>query len=108
MAQDGDARYLAFEVLSGVISTSADVFSLGLAALELVSDFDMPVTGDLWTNIRQLNLPVEIISVLTDRTLKQLLFRMIQQDYTQRPTTKDLLENSTIREVRQPVLSDHH
>ena len=84
------------------------MFSLGLAALELVSDYDMPVTGDLWTNIRQLHLPVEIISVLTDINLKQLLFRMIHQDYTQRPTAKDLLDSSTIREVIRHALSDHH
>lgn len=62
MAQDGDARYLAFEVLSGTITTAADVFSLGMAALELVSDYDMPVTGDLWSDIRGANIPVEIIS----------------------------------------------
>jgi hypothetical protein len=33
-----------------------------MAALELVSDYDMPVTGDLWTNIRESKLPTEIIS----------------------------------------------
>jgi hypothetical protein len=60
LAQDGDARYLALEVLSGVISTAADVFSLGLAAMELASDYDMPVTGDLWSDIRELKLPLEV------------------------------------------------
>ncbi len=62
LAQDGDARYLAFEVLSGTISPAADVFSLGMAALELVSDYDMPVTGDLWSDIRGSKLPIEITS----------------------------------------------
>ena len=38
------------------------MFSLGMAALELVSDYGMPVTGDLWTSIRQLKLPTEITS----------------------------------------------
>jgi hypothetical protein len=33
-----------------------------MAALELVSDYDMPVTGDVWTDIREANLPTEIIS----------------------------------------------
>jgi len=36
------------------------VFSLGMAALELASDYDMPVTGDLWTDIRELKIPIEI------------------------------------------------
>jgi hypothetical protein len=31
-----------------------------MAALELVSDYDMPVTGDLWTDIRDSKLPIEI------------------------------------------------
>jgi membrane-associated tyrosine- and threonine-specific cdc2-inhibitory kinase len=62
LAQDGDARYLAFEVLSGIITTAADVFSLGMAALELSSDYDMPVNGDLWTDIRESKLPLEITS----------------------------------------------
>lgn len=101
LAQDGDARYLAFEVLSGTISTAADVFSLGLAALELVSDFDLPVNGDLWSDIRDLRLPSEITSVLTDLELKQLLYRMIHSNYKQRPTAKDVLDSPTIRdEVR--------
>lgn len=97
MAQDGDARYLAFEVLSGTISPAADVFSLGLAALELVSDYDMPINGDLWTSIRQLELPVEILSVLTDENLKELLLQMIHTDHKQRPTAKEILESSTIK-----------
>jgi len=98
LAQDGDARYLAFEVLSGTISPAADVFSLGLAALELVSDYDMPVNGDLWTDIRELKLPFEIINILTDNELKELLFRMIDSNYKQRPTAKDVLDSPTIRE----------
>ncbi|CAF1652852.1 unnamed protein product, partial [Didymodactylos carnosus] len=60
LAQDGDARYLAREVLSGKITTAADMFSLGMTALELVSDFNMPATGDLWTDIRDMNIPPEI------------------------------------------------
>ena len=62
MAQDGDARYLALEILSGTISTAADIFSLGMTALELVSNYDMPVNGDLWTNIRELKIPTKITS----------------------------------------------
>ncbi|CAF3620996.1 unnamed protein product, partial [Rotaria sp. Silwood2] len=69
-----------------------------MAALELVSDYDMPITGDLWTNIRELKLPTEIVAVLTDITLKQLLFRMIHSDYKIRPSAKDILDSPTIRD----------
>ena len=58
----------------------------------------MPANGDLWTDIRELNLPIEIIEVLTDMELKQLLFRMINSDYKHRPTAKDVLDSSKIRE----------
>jgi serine/threonine protein kinase len=102
-------------VLSGTVSTAADIFSLGMAALELVSDYDMPVTGDLWTDIRGANLPTEIISgtegklnveptsscfftVLTDRLLKELLLRMIHADYKLRPSAKEVLDSPTIRD----------
>ncbi|CAM4752023.1 unnamed protein product [Rotaria magnacalcarata] len=98
LAQDGDARYLAFEVLAGTVSTAADIFSLGIAALELVSDYDLPITGDVWTNIRQLKLPMEIVSVLTDIELKELLLRMIHTDYKLRPSAKDVLDSPTIRD----------
>ncbi|UJR28642.1 hypothetical protein I4U23_009874 [Adineta vaga] len=105
LAQDGDARYLAFEVLSGTISTAADIFSLGMAALELVSDYDMPVTGDLWTDIRGANIPVEIISVLTDMKLKELLLRMIHADYKLRPSAREVLDSPTIRNQICHILS---
>lgn len=87
--------------MAGTITPSADIFSLGLAALELLSDFDLPINGDLWTNIRELRLPVEIMDCLTDNNLKELLFRMIDSNYKQRPTTKDVLDHPIIRdEVR--------
>lgn len=70
---------------------------MGLAALELVSDYDMPVNGDLWTSIRQAKLPLEILSALTDSTLKQLLLQMIHLDHKQRPTAKEILENPMIQ-----------
>lgn len=105
LAQDGDARYLAFEVLAGTITPSADIFSLGLAALELLSDFDLPINGDLWTNIRELRLPVEIMDCLTDNNLKELLFRMIDSNYKQRPTTKDVLDHPIIRDEISHIVS---
>jgi hypothetical protein len=59
----------------------------------------MPVNGDLWTDIRELKLPLEIISILTDNELKELLFQMIDSNYKQRPTAKDVLDSPKIRNV---------
>jgi hypothetical protein len=86
-----------------------------MAALELVSDYDMPVTGDLWTHIRESKLPLEVTSgmyinqikaidyicsyiVLTDMQLKNLLLRMIHADYKLRPSAKEVLDSPTIRD----------
>ena len=85
-----------------------------MAALELASDYDMPVTGDLWTDIRELKIPIEITTgnkendqlrnfvffhdlVLTDLELKDLLIRMIHTDYKLRPSAKEVLDSPTIR-----------
>jgi hypothetical protein len=85
-----------------------------MAALELVSDYDMPVTGDLWSDIRESKLPTEITSgikfkeikldiilvciVLTDIALKRLLLRMIHADYKIRPSAAEVLDSPTIRD----------
>jgi hypothetical protein len=64
----------------------------------------MPVNGDLWTDIRELKLPLEITSILTDNELKELLFQMIDSNYKQRPTAKDVLDSPKIRdEVKQTI-----
>jgi len=63
----------------------------------------MPINGDLWTDIRELRLPLEIISVLTDLELKELLFRMIHSNYKERPTAKDVLDSPTIRKEVKTV-----
>ena len=85
-----------------------------MAALELASDYDMPVTGDLWTDIRELKIPIEITTgnkendqlrnfvffhdlVLTDLELKDLLIRMIHTDYKLRPSAKEVLDSPAIR-----------
>lgn len=100
-----------------------------MAALELVGDYDMPVTGDMWTAIRELRLPIEITSgkttddieseaihlvllwnvALSDEELRELLFRMIDADYKLRPSVKDVLTSPAILdqvEQHTALLSD--
>ena len=56
-AMEGDSKYLAPEVLSGIFSKKADIFSLGVTLLELASDLDLPANGTLWHDLRQGSLP---------------------------------------------------
>jgi membrane-associated tyrosine/threonine-specific cdc2-inhibitory kinase len=54
---EGDSRYLAPEVMQGVASTKADVFSLGLTILEISCNVDLPKGGNLWHQLRNGELP---------------------------------------------------
>ena len=52
-AEEGDPRYLAPELLSGVYTRAADIFSLGMTLLELATGLDLPNHGSLWTRLRK-------------------------------------------------------
>jgi len=54
---EGDSRYLAPEVMQGVVTTKADVFSLGLTILEIACHVDLPKGGTLWHQLRNGELP---------------------------------------------------
>lgn len=44
--------------MQGVVSTKADVFSIGLTILEIVCNIDLPKGGQLWHTLRSgQNLP---------------------------------------------------
>jgi mitosis inhibitor protein kinase SWE1 len=44
----GDSYYLAAEVLRGPPTRAADIFSLGVSALELVTDVVLPKNKHYW------------------------------------------------------------
>lgn len=50
-ADDGDARYLAQEVLNKLPTKLADVFSLGISFFEVATDVDLPMDGDQWEKL---------------------------------------------------------
>lgn len=55
---DGDAKYLALEVLDGIYQTSCDIFGLGISLLELAADLELPSHGPLWQQLRRDVLPL--------------------------------------------------
>lgn len=61
-ATEGDSRYMAPEILQGQFSKAADIFSLGIAMLELACYMDLPSNGPLWHELRQGKLPEEFIN----------------------------------------------
>lgn len=55
---DGDAKYLAPEVLEGIYKPSCDIFGLGISLLEIAADLQLPSHGPLWQQLRHEVLPV--------------------------------------------------
>lgn len=60
-AMEGDAKYLAPELMDGKFTKAADVFSLGISMLELASDLELPSRGKLWHDLRNGIFPDDII-----------------------------------------------
>lgn len=66
-AREGDSRYIAPELLQGRFTKAADIFSLGIAILELACRLDLPPNGILWQKLRSSDLPEEFIHRKTNR-----------------------------------------
>ncbi|KAJ2003255.1 mitosis inhibitor protein kinase swe1, partial [Coemansia thaxteri] len=89
---EGDREYMAPELLHGVYSTAADVFSLGMMMLEIVADVVLPANGPDWHSLRVarfddpafLHLPY---SPLLLDTIK----RMLEPDHARRVPLPDVL-----------------
>ncbi|XP_056408722.1 membrane-associated tyrosine- and threonine-specific cdc2-inhibitory kinase isoform X2 [Hyla sarda] len=89
-AQEGDPRYMAPELLDGVFTKAADVFSLGMTLLEVACNMEVPKGGEGWQQLRQGHLPTEFTSELPPDFLK-VLSAMLEPDYRCRATVDWLL-----------------
>ena len=98
--QEGDPKYLAPEVLlnSNNITCAADIFSLGMTFLELATDLDLPRGGDLWHQLRNRNVPANIISSLS-QDLVEVIMKMIETDHLKRATVDQLLNMPVIKRL---------
>ncbi|XP_058454635.1 membrane-associated tyrosine- and threonine-specific cdc2-inhibitory kinase [Malaya genurostris] len=61
-ATEGDSRYMAPELMEGRYTKAVDIFSLGIAILELTCNVQLPSNGHLWQNLRSGVLPNELLS----------------------------------------------
>ena len=59
-AVDGDGRYLAPEVLFGILSKAADIFGVGIVMFELASGTVLPYTGYLFHKLRTGEFPISM------------------------------------------------
>jgi len=97
-AQEGDPKYMAPELMQGIFTKAADVFSLGITIFELACFVDLPRGGDLWQNLRDGRLPTEFTRGISPDLLA-LIKKMMSRDANDRPTVGDILENPHVKKV---------
>ncbi|XP_045481748.1 membrane-associated tyrosine- and threonine-specific cdc2-inhibitory kinase wee-1.3-like isoform X2 [Harmonia axyridis] len=98
MSSEGDAKYLAPEVLGGVYTCKADIFALGVTLMELATDYIMPSNGFLWHAIREGQIPSVLPEKISLRFLA-LIYRMLAYDNENRPCASQIMECSIVTEV---------
>lgn len=104
-ATEGDACYIADEILKGRFSSAADIFSLGISLLELACDLELPSGGESWHMLRRGCLPRRFTEGLSS-SLVELLSQMMHPDPECRPSVNYILKHSRVRRARliRPVL----
>lgn len=98
--EEGDARYLAHELLNYDVSTKdgsslikADIFSLGMTIFEIATDYEIPSNGEEWHELRNGKLDrLMEIPTLSD-SFKNLVRKMMDKDPDARPTADEILTN---------------
>lgn len=90
-ATEGDPKYLASELMQGIFTKYADIFSLGMTILELASDLDLPSRGESWHVLRSGRIPDAVFNGIT-QDLKHVITLMLNPDYSLRPSARQLLE----------------
>lgn len=94
--EEGDCRYLPNEILHEDYThlTKADIFALGLTALEAAGAGALPKNGDKWHSIRNGELPP--LPQKLSRDLIDLIKLMIHPDPMHRPSSAQILHNRAL------------
>ncbi|CAG8468484.1 5131_t:CDS:1, partial [Cetraspora pellucida] len=90
LESEGDRRYLAAEVLNGHYDKPADIFSLGMVLLEMVSKMPLPHFGSDWRRLRKGDLTGVEFDNISNSTIS-LIKSMLQRDPNMRPTIEEII-----------------
>nr|XP_002131417.1 membrane-associated tyrosine- and threonine-specific cdc2-inhibitory kinase [Ciona intestinalis] len=97
-ATEGDNRYMALELLNGVFTNKADVFSLGIALLEITCNLELPVGGVSWQLLRQGYIPQECVNQLPF-DLRTIIQWLMTPNYEERPSIVEVLNHPIVRQL---------
>ncbi|ORX85160.1 kinase-like protein, partial [Basidiobolus meristosporus CBS 931.73] len=96
--REGDREYLAPEIFEGKYGKFADIFSLGLIALEMAANVVLPDNGEAWQKLRSADLSdCDLDHVST--ALVELILAMIDPDPLNRPTIDMILSHPDIQSI---------
>jgi mitosis inhibitor protein kinase SWE1 len=87
------------EVLDGVYTRAADIFSLGLIILEIAINVVLPENGPSWRKLRDGDLS-DCDFGQTSPTLVNWIRRMLNPDPLKRPTIDEILEEPLLKAAR--------
>lgn len=102
---DGDAKYLASEVLDRVYTKACDIFSLGISMLELATDLVLPPNGPLWHQLRKEALPDEYYQNTVPAEIRAVIPHMMLFDYDKRPSVENLLQRPCVKKAMNDRLT---
>ncbi|KAI6651853.1 Membrane-associated tyrosine- and threonine-specific cdc2-inhibitory kinase-like [Oopsacas minuta] len=88
-AIEGDNMYMAPELLRKSFGKPADIFSLGLTILELLTNMELPSQGPLWHKLRQDDFSPIIFRF--SRKLRHLISQMLQSSPCKRLSIEDVI-----------------
>uniref|UniRef100_A0A182JJK6 Membrane-associated tyrosine- and threonine-specific cdc2-inhibitory kinase n=1 Tax=Anopheles atroparvus TaxID=41427 RepID=A0A182JJK6_ANOAO len=100
-ATEGDSRYLAPELMSGRYTKAADIFSLGIATLELTCNLDLPSCGHLWQRLRSGQPLPEYLARKISFPLREIIVHMMKPQPEDRPTVEVLLRHPIIKKLHE-------
>jgi wee1-like protein kinase len=101
--REGDRRYLSPETLSlDPLTSSSDVFSLGLIALEMALCIQLPENGPIWHQLRQGEF--ELVNNVAP-PLSDLIKSMLHPTPSERPDCRALLKHPILDLFARRALS---
>ena len=99
--REGDKLYLAPEVLQGVYSSAADVFSFGMTILETATNIVVPDQGESWHRLRREDFSE--VKWEGSNALLDLIQQTMRTDPAQRLTAREVYNHPVVTRTRRKM-----